>query len=124
MGLNDVIVAALKAYVYPVIVGFVGGGSPPWLYPTSNPHVKGHQIYHSDLGNRQYQDWLANALSQFYDVLGLGGYSFDGVFMGDVRACTHAAVYAYSDVCVRARARVCVCVCFGSLETRRHPHTC
>ena len=73
------------AYVYPVIVGFAPDGKPdaPWLYPTSNPHVTGHQIYHSDLGNRKYQEWLTNALSQFYEALDLGGYSFDGVFMGD-----------------------------------------
>lgn len=74
----------LMAYVYPIIVGFAPmGPDTPWIYPTTNPHVKGHQIHHCDLGNVLYQRWLANALSQFYTAFGLGGFSFDGVFIGD-----------------------------------------
>lgn len=93
----------LMPYIYPVIVGFaprthahaddatrVGSVTAddcslvPWLYPSHNPHVD-RLTCHSDLGSPAYQAWLLKALDSFYTIFGeyIGGFAFDGVFLGE-----------------------------------------
>lgn len=45
----------------------------------------GRLTCHCDLGSPEYQAWLLNALDQFYTLFGdyCGGFSFDGVFLGE-----------------------------------------
>ena len=79
--------------MYPIIVGYdpSGNGSSPWLYAASNPHLD-HPIAHTDLAHPALQRWLGQALGDFYDSLGLGGFAFDGVFFGegDARSSAYA----------------------------------
>jgi hypothetical protein len=104
----------LMAYVYPIIVGFDPSSSSssssslrnttatelpddncthqPWLYPSKNAHVD-RLTCHSDLGSVEYQTWLVKALDAFYTVFSdyCGGFSFDGVFLGETNMHTNYA---------------------------------
>ena len=52
-----------------------------------------HCRCHSDLGNPAYVTWLTKALSTFYVTFGdyLGGFAFDGVFLGEAKNHTNFA---------------------------------
>ena len=110
----------LMPYVYPVIVGFtprgIGGinsssnddcSAVPWLYPSHNPHLARTEC-HSDLGNPAYQQWLLRALSGFYEAFKeyIGGYAFDGVFLGEAPATTTYAQWrGWADVPIGLKQR-------------------
>jgi hypothetical protein len=61
----------LLAYVYPVL-GF--DQRKDWLV-----NVRGQQ--RANLGNRDFQAWLVQALDDFYSHTGITGYSFDHTFL-------------------------------------------
>jgi hypothetical protein len=78
----------LLAYVYPVLP-FTQDGS--WLVT-----VRGRR--YASLGVRAWQDWLIQALVEFHDRTGIGGYSFDHTFLAYPGTSRYAQWYGWRRV--------------------------
>ena len=89
----------LVAYVYP-IVPFAQ--NPAWLVPSkTNPARK-----YANLGNRQLQDWLIDALVAFHQRTGIGGYAFDHTFLDREGTSRYAQWAGWRRVIEELRRRV------------------
>ncbi|HEX5475342.1 MAG TPA: hypothetical protein VFX12_11825 [Vicinamibacterales bacterium] len=87
----------LLAYVYPVLPF---AGHPDWLVTAPNGHR------YSNLGFRDFQNWLVDELVAFHDRTGIGGYAFDHTFLTYPGASRYAQWYGWRRVMARLRTRL------------------
>ena len=77
------------AYVYPILAFLAGtlpdGGSPSWIYNTTDYPGGGPVVPRASLADVSFQDWLASTLVAFANATGSGGFAFDFTYFEDPR---------------------------------------